>query len=89
MFDNINDAQKKALRKISRIAAKMRVAWDKDYLFDLYCEADDIWNEYFPFQANQLGDKWYITKLYNDLARELKDRTPVTINLFDCNITFA
>ena len=87
MFDDINDNQRAILRKISRIAAKMRTCWDKDYLFDLYCEADDLWNENFPFQAQQLGDKWYVTKLFNDLSRELKNMHNVTINLFDCNVT--
>ena len=89
MFDNITEAQKKALRKISRIAAKMRTCWDKDYLFDLYCQADDLWNDNFPFQAEQLGDKWYVTKLFNDCARELKNMRSITINLFDCDVTMT
>lgn len=87
LFDNIDNSQKKALREIRRITAKMRTCWDKEYLFDLYCQADDIWNDEFPFQAEQLGDNWSVTKLYNDLARKLKNHGQVTINIFDCNVT--
>lgn len=89
LFDNLSKTQEMVLRKISRLKSKMMKAWDENYLFDLYCQADDLWQEYFPFQANQLGDKWEVTKLYNDLSRAIRDKKSVVVNLLGCNVTLA
>lgn len=86
---NITVAQKKALKKINELANSMLMAWDEEYLFDLFCEAEDLWNEYFPFEAEQAGDDWWVTKRFNDVNREIRNRRTcgVTINLFGCDVT--
>lgn len=88
-YETINDAQKDALREIHRLGNLMFTAWDEEYLFDLFCEAEDLWNEYFPFEASQAGDDWYLTKRFNDISREIRNRknTGVTVNLFGCDVT--
>ena len=89
MFENLSRPQEIALVRIEKIRQKMLNCWDSETLFDLYCQADDIWQERFPFQANLLGDKWEITKLYNDLDKEIKKGGFVTVNLFGKSLQMA
>lgn len=89
MFENLSRSQEIALVRIEKIRQKMLKCWNSETLFDLYCQADDIWQERFPFQANLLGDKWEITKLYNDLDKEIKKGGFVTVNLFGKSLQMA
>lgn len=90
MFENLSRSQKTALAKINKIRQKMMNCWNSEDLFDLYCQADDIWQEKFPFQAQILGDKWEVTRLYNDLSRAIKNsREYVTVNLFGKSLQVA
>ena len=84
----MTEAQKIALSQIEELGRKMFRARYEDDLFDLYCEADDLWEEYFPFFAEQEGDRWYLTRRYNDLAKRLRNKPDVvTVNIFGNNIT--
>ena len=88
---NITKTQKQALGKINKIYKHMLECNYTDDLFDLYCEAEDIWAENFPFEFNIEGDDWWLTKKYVDLDRKLRknieENPTVTINLFGCNVT--
>ena len=83
----LSATQKMALSRIGEIGREMLTTWDREYLFDLYCEAEDIWNENFPFEASQVGDDWYLTKRFNDLDRKLREEHEVIqVQLFGCTI---
>ena len=88
-YETLTSDQKNALKKIHELGNEMLRAWNENDLFDIYCQADDLWNEYFPFQAEQEGDHWYLTRRYNDLSREFrKNKNPesLTVNLFGCTV---
>ena len=85
-FETMNTEQRDAYKRILFIAREMLSVFDREYLFDIYCEAEDLWWEFFPFQASQYGDDWWVTKRFNDCDRHLKKvGNAVTVNLFGCN----
>lgn len=91
-WETMTPEQKNAMRTINKLGTLMLTAWDPEYLFDLYCEAEDLWNEFFPFEASQWGDNWWLTKRFNDLNREIGNRQKylaggVNVNLFGCEVT--
>lgn len=63
--------QRAAWAKIVQLANSMLATTNRGILFDLFCEADDIWNENFPFEAGILGDKWWLAKRFNNIDRAL------------------
>ena len=87
-LENCTPAQRTAMKEISHLYNLMLQAWDEGYLFDLYCQADDLWQENFPFQASQWGDDWWVTRRYNDMVRYIRDRPmkSFTVNLFGCTV---
>ena len=88
-FETMSQEQKDAWKRICFIFREMLSVFDREYLFDLYCEAEDLWWEFFPFEASQWGDDWWVTKRFNDVDRHLKKvgNTAITVNLFGCNVT--
>ena len=90
-YETLNQSQKDALRQIRHLADLMLGAWDEDYLFDLFCEAEDIWNDQFPFESNLQGDDWWVTRRFNDCSRAIKEAKKrggcnITVNLFGCTV---
>lgn len=63
--------QRRAYARISQLANSMLCTTDRAELFDLFCEAEDLYNEYFPFEAGIDGDNWWITKRFNNIDRAL------------------
>lgn len=68
---NRSKEQRDAWSRIIQIGNSMLVTTDRGELFDLFCEADDLWNEYFPFEAAQEGDGWWLAKRFNTIDRAL------------------
>ena len=81
------------MRRINRILWKMLFSNNEDEVFDLFCEADDLWNEYFPWEAAQKGDKWKGVRWFNDKMRSLKKpqiiEVAVNINNSNVNIVYG
>jgi len=63
--------QRRAYARISQLANSMLCTTDRAELFDLFCEAEDLYNEYFPFEAGIDGDNWWLTKRFNNIDRAL------------------
>lgn len=63
--------QRMAWGRIIQIGNSMLVTTDREELFDLFCEADDLWNNNFPFEAAQKGDEWWLAKRFNTIDRAL------------------
>lgn len=63
--------QRKAWNKIVQIGNSMLATTDRNKLFDLFCEADDLWNEFFPFEACTKGDNWWLARRFNNIDRAL------------------
>lgn len=80
--------QIKAKKRIAIIRGKMEECWDTKYLSQLFEEAENIWYENFPFEANNVGDNWYLKRRYHDLCKEIRKRGNININLFGCNLNF-
>ena len=90
-WETMTSKQRTAMKRIQKLGNLMFNAWDESYLLDLYCQADNLWNEYFPFEASQWGDDWFLAKRFNDCQkaiREAKQRggCNVTVNLFGCTV---
>lgn len=63
--------QRMAWARITQLANSMLATTDRSKLFDLYCEAEDLYNEFFPFEAAIDGDNWWLTKRFNNIDRAL------------------
>lgn len=63
--------QRQAWFKIMQIANSMLVCTDRGELFDLFCKAEDLYNDHFPFEASMDGDSWWLTRRYNNIDRML------------------
>ena len=70
-----NKEQINAMKAIQQILWDMLLSNNEDEVFDLFCQADDLWNEYFPWEASQKGDSWKGVRWYNDKMRSLKKMT--------------
>lgn len=64
-------AQRRAWNKINQIANSMLATTDRDELFSLFCEAEDLYNDFFPFEAGIDGDNWWLTRRFNNIDRAL------------------
>lgn len=63
--------QRRAWARITQLANSMLCTTDRQKLFDLFCEAEDLYNEHFPFEAGIDGDNWWLTKRFNNIDRAL------------------
>ena len=80
--------QREAKDRIEEIGRKMfRVKYEED-LEALYDEAKYLWEEYFPFFSEQQGERWYITRRYNDRLKKFHEKPAIiTVNIFGNNVT--
>ena len=63
--------QRRAWNKIAQLGNSMLCTTDRSELFDMFCEAEDLYNEHFPFEAGIDGDNWWLTRRFNTIDRAL------------------
>lgn len=91
MTANLTIIEEKAKEEIIYLERQIRRCNDIDDLFDLYCEADDIWIKHFEFYEVMANNDNFVPdheRLF--LAQQDKlEKSPetVTINIFGCNVT--
>ena len=68
---NRTPVQRHAWARIIQLANTMLATTSRNELFDAYCEAEDLYNEYFPFEAGIDGDNWWLTRRFNNIDRAL------------------
>lgn len=78
--------QRTAMKKINVLYGKMLTCFTEDELFDVFCEADDLWEENFPFEAAQWGDESFLHKRFNDMGRELRRRKAANGGIMTFNV---
>ena len=85
----LTPTQEKAQNRIDRIVSAMYKCWNNDDLLALYCKADDIRWQYFPKDAAEEGDSWYVTKIYNNLRHKNEEEGHVYVTLFGKTVKMA
>ena len=63
--------QRRAWGKINQLATTMLFVTDRAELFDIFCKAEDLYNDFFPFEASIDGDNWWVTRRFNIIDRSL------------------
>jgi len=88
-YDGMSDIQKVMRSKIECVMSQMSKARDEDELFDLFCEADDLLTEYFPWDVQMGNDS--IEKHYVNCSKTLSDMKSISngINVTFTNCTFT
>lgn len=78
--------QRVAMKQINALYNKMLECFTEDELFDVFCEADDLWEENFPFEAAQWGDGSFLHRRFNDMNRELRRRKAANGGIMTFNV---
>lgn len=89
MYWNNEDYRKWSI--ITGIIARMMKSEDDTEVFDLYCEAEDLWEEYFPYESLHEGDSWYGCRMFNIRQKQLEklSKIGITYNLYGCKVTIV
>ena len=74
---------------ITGIISKMMKSQDNEEVFNLYCEAQDLYDEWFPYESLHEGDDWYGCRMFNLRTKQLEklSKVGVTYNLYGCKVT--
>lgn len=84
--------QWKIWEEITWIIHRMMKSENDKVVFDLYCEADNLYSKFFIYDSTNEGDDWYGCRMFRIREQELEDLkkkqdTTVTYNLYGCNVT--
>lgn len=88
---NLSLQEEMIREEIINLERKIKHSNDLDDLFDLYCDADDLWIKYFEIYEVKSNNNNFVPdheRLFLERQDKLeKSPETVTINIFGCNVT--